>query len=1361
MKRRVFLKKTSTAGLAALVTPAGIVTLRQPAALAAASFAEAFINPPNTARAQVWWHWMNGNVTADGITRDLEAMKAIGLGGFQNFDAGTGIPKGPVVYLSPEWLSLKKHAMAEADRLGLEFTMHNCPGWSSSGGPWITPELAMQEVTWSEHYLTGGQPVSVKLLTPAHKLDYYRDVAILAFPSLPGEVPLASFVSAITANDGTQRLSMEQLAGAEGVAVAATAEGKPVSVLIECKEPYEACSLTFLSKPLGKPSGGGGGFGGGPQLTLEASGNGSTFRKLSSASAGRTADDTPTLFEFPATKARYFRITSPGARQVSQLRFSGTARLADWRKKTDTTFGVMGVTPDAEAVAKTAIRLDSVVDVTTFVDQQGVLHWNAPAGQWTILRIGYTPKGELNRSAPDTGIGLECDKYNPAAIDFHINKMMESLLPMLTPMARKGKVGLLIDSYEVGMQNWTAQFPQAFQQRMGYSLLRYLPTLTGRLVNDADTTERFLWDFRRVLADLMADHYYGRFTELCHQHGFIAYTEPYDRGPMEEMQVGARVDVNMGEFWHGLSSVFQNNWTMRRTTKLAASIAHINGKLPGGGTPDNPQVVGAEAFTGEPESARWQEYPFGMKALGDRMFTQGLNRVIFHRYAHQPHPTAMPGMTMGPWGIHFDRTTTWWKQGRPWLDYLARCQSLLQQGLFVADLAYFTGEAGNQYTKVEPHELTPTPPQGYDYDLINGETLLKRAHVQAGNLVLPDGMRYRVLVLQDHSSISLELLQKLRVFVNEGLTVVGAKPRSSLGLRGFSEGDTEFKQLANELWGPINGTTITEHRVGKGQVRWGQPIEQVLTALAIGPDVVITSQSGDAPITWIHRQIGEAQVYFLANQRRTSEEVVCTFRVSGKQPERWDANTGTITPLPVYELQAGHTHVPLSFDPSGSAFVVFRSPAQKPIQAVVKGNTPLLRTQPFPAVNRKLYAEVSNHFSISLWAKPELNVMLSPNGLMEHVKNVWTDYYAIYPPTGTELYGAGHATCGLTVGRNGIAVWERTTGMPVFRMSAPASLSGWNHVVLVYKEGVPAIYLNGRLLQQGKAGEHTVHPGIGQAYLRDGASYYNGDMTEPQLHTNVLTEAQIQQLATQNRPQNRVSPEVELATDGKKGLLFWQNGQYTLRDAAGRATALAVSGLAEPMELSGSWQVRFPPNLGAPDQLTLARLIPLNTHEQDGVKHFSGTATYTKTIQLPAAWLAKRVWLDLGRVEVLATVSVNGKPLGTLWKRPYRMDITDALKAGTNTLEIGVTNLWPNRLIGDEQLPDPDTFTPGAGAGGFASLSNGAIVALPAWYKEGKPKPADGRITFTTWKHYNKDSPLLDSGLIGPVVLHTAELKLL
>ncbi len=1379
MKRRDFLKSTSAAGLVTIITPTGIVEAftRQ----ATGSLDAGFANAPMASWPQTWWHWMNGNVTKEGITLDLEAMKRIGVGGFQNFDAGTLIPKGPIVYLSPEWIELKKHAIKEADRLGMEFTMHNCPGWSSSGGPWITPELNMQQVTTSEAFFTGGQQISTVLPKPTAKLNFYKDVYVFAFPSLSGERDMKDLVAAVTANNAPA--DIKKITGEDVSGIELTAEpGKPGLLQLEFKEPYDARLISVTGNIIAAPGaapgagpgvggapagpGGPGGAPGGPggapaQLfILEASDDGNSYRRVATLAGGGgggfggggggggAAAPTTTNTSFEPVKAKYFRLSSTQGRRITKINFSGASRVPNWMAKANFTNGSETPNPVTNIPAGSIINPDTVVDLTANMDKDGKLTWNAPAGNWTVVRFGHTANGTQNRSAPDTGIGLECDKYSKEAIDFHFNKMMENLIPALGSMGAKGKVGLLIDSYEVGMQNWTPTFPAEFKKRKGYDLVKYLPTFTGRVVGSLDISDRFLWDIRRTNADLMADNYYGRFAELCRQNKIISYTEPYDRGPMEEMQIGSRVDVNMGEFWNGLSTQFQNNYTMRRTTKLAASIVHINGK----------KVVGAEAFTGEATSAKWQEHPFMMKTLGDKMYTQGLNRVIFHRYAHQPHPTALPGMTMGPWGIHFDRTNTWWEPGKAWMAYMGRSQYLLQQGLFVADLLYFTGENSAVYTKVYPDELTPTPPQGYDYDLINAETILKRATVKNNRITLPDGMSYRVFVLQDYPQITLELLRKLKDMVGQGMTLIGNKPKGTPGLGTFADNDAEFARITTELWGNINGTSITENSVGAGKVIWGTTVRSVLEKQGIKPDFESTSLSGDAPITYIHRKIDNTEMYFLANQRRKSEELVCNFRVSGKQPELWDPSTGKITPVKIFDTVGGITRVPVQLGPGGSTFVVFRNtvPVAKRIKAIVKDSIPVLSTQLFQQRPRKSYQTVSGNFTISLWAKPELDIVLVAQNGFAGQGGQWTDYYAIYPPSGADLYGNGHETAGLTVGRNGVAIWTRGSRKPVFTLAAPVPISGLSHIAVVYKDNTPAIYVNGKMIQQGKKSEAIVHPGIGEAYLSDGASYYNGDMTEPELFTEALSDERIQQLAqAPARVEIHELPVVEIANSSKSSVLFWQNGNYSLQDSTGANTVVQVSGAGSPVELSGPWQVNFPANMGAPAQITIPELTSLHKHPEPGVKYFSGTSAYTKSINIPASSIAagKKLFLDLGRVEVIAQLKVNGKDLGILWKRPYMADISSAVKAGANTIEVKVTNLWPNRLIGDEEVAEMYKF-PKSPAG--VTIANQGLTELPDWYKQGLPKPNDGRVAFTTWKHYLKGAPLLESGLIGPVLLRTA-----
>ncbi|MFV5697817.1 glycosyl hydrolase [Flavobacterium sp. ZT3R17] len=1349
MKRRDFLKLSGSAGLITLITPTGIVHAFTPQFIS--GLENSFINPPAAARPYTMWFWMNGQVTKQGITMDLEAMKRVGIGGVFNFDAGTGIPKGPLEYLSDDWVDMKKFAIAEAERLGMAYTMHNCPGWSSSGGPWITPDISMQVVTWSESYVSGGKTINKLLPKPSHKLDYYKDVAVIAYPSLQGEGAIEELVKKVSDAKGT--IDLKKLTGnSESVII------KPIKneawLLFEFNNSYEAGYISFLTASVGYDSSS---TKAEEPILLEVSEDGLIFSLVTEIKSGSDDPLAPKgsahmiAAEFPAISGKYFRLRTTEARSYGQINFSGLKKFTDWEKRANFVYNGTG----KRAINDPGINMipsDKVIDITTNVSDDGILNWKAPQGKWTILRIGHTTNGEVNRAAPDSGIGLECDKYSKKAIDFHFSKMMDILLPVIGPMVKTGKMGLEIDSFEVGMQNWTPGFETSFEKNNGYSLLKYLPAITGRIVDSVDTTERFLWDFRRTQGDMIADNYYGRFDELCNNNGIISFIQPYDRGPMEEMQIGSRADSNMGEFWNGLSAIFQNNQTMRRTIKLAASVAHVNGQ----------SIVGAESFTSEPGSARWQEYPFHMKAVGDKAFTQGVNRMIIHRFAHQPHPTAFPGMTMGPWGIHFDRTNTWWEQGKAWLGYLWRCQALLQQGLLVADLIYFSGEDAGVYTTVNREALNPIPPFGYDYDLINAETIKKRVKIVNSRIVLPDGMNYQLFVLQDYKTITLPFLNTILDLVNQGMIMVGARPERTPGLRDYNGIEDEFQNVCDTIWGKKGEETI-DHIVGKGRVFWGQSIKQILEIVNLNPDFEVSSQSGDAPIIYIHRVIDDSQVYFIANQRRTTEEIVCTLRVNGRIPELWDAKTGTITALSVYQFIDGGIRVPLTLDPYGSIFLIFRSkPAGDSIVSVSKENVEVLGTSAFPFVQRKLYKEVTDNFTISFWVKPELDIMLGTKNYMEYVKDPWTDYHAIYPTSGKNLYGEGHATVGLTVGRNGVAVWEHGSENPVMVLAAPVSISGWSHLALVYKDGIPTVYVNGVMINKGVQQGKNIHPGIGESYLNEGGQYYNGDMTTPQLFTEDLNENKIKELASvlpnTSSKWNRI---VEPTNQVNSGLLFWENGRYQLTNNVNKKSEVSISGIGTAHTISGVWDVYFPSKMGAPEKISLPKLSSLHNHSIDGVKYFSGTAIYKNAFSIPSNEVSreKRFFLDLGRVEVLAEVIVNGKNLGILWSRPYLVDITDAIKSGVNNLEVKVTNLWPNRLIGDDFVEDSNKFKTADKGDNFAVLTTGAIETLPDWYKEGKPKPDDGRVTFTTWKHHTKDSPLLESGLIGPVVIRTGIMK--
>jgi hypothetical protein len=1342
MKRRTFIGGCA-AGTLVLVADKKL----WPQSVAATDLEAGFRVPPGSVRPKTWWHWMNGNVTADGITRDLEAMQRAGIGGFQIFQVGD-IPKGPVDYGSPEHQHLLEHAAKEADRLGLDFDIHNCPGFSSSGGPWVTPEMSMQQLVWTETFVSGGRELDVELPRPFAKRGYYRDALVLAFPSLAGEnASLQDRIQSVTSSAGpvdVGQITDGDLSG--GVEIGPDDSGQPGYLRLELAEPFEARSIAVYSAGRGRR----GPFGPGIPIVLEASDDGVQYRKVVDIVPPPTGFsgeglDAPAAASFPAVRAKVFRLVCAQERRIGEVRLSPAERIPSWPQKANFAgprgfFGNWGYRhPEtAETPAGSVIDPESVVDITGHMDAQGRLRWSAPAGEWTILRLGHTSTGVENHPSPEGGGGLECDKYSRAAMDSHFEHFFAKLLPALESLAAKGSAGALIDSYEVGFQNWTLEFPEEFEKRRGYDLRRYLPAMTGRVVGSGEVSDRFLWDVRRTQADMMADNYYGRFAELCHEHGLTAYAEPYSGGPFEEMQIGSRVDRPMGEFWVG--SGFPSD---SRTVKLAASIAHVNGQ----------PVVGAESFTGWPMFSKWQEYPYSMKARGDWMYTLGLNQYIFHRYAHQPHPDAVPGMTMGRWGSHLERTNTWWEQGAEWLGYVARCQHVLQQGLFVADLAYYTGEDAPQ-TNPSKAELEPEPPPGHDYDTVNAEAIRTRMKVEGGRIVLPDGMSYRVLVLPEKASMTLDVLRRVRDLVEQGACIVGPRPRRSPSLVGYPASDAEFRQVAAEVWGDLDGKHATRRTFGKGHVSWGQPLSGVLDELSVPPDFEYTARSTDAAVSSIHRRVGHVELYFLANRRRRSEDLVCTFRVDGKRPELWDAVSGEIAHAAIYDVEGGRVRVPVRLDPAGSVFVVFRAPVTgMHLDTITRNNAPLAGTMPFPAPESGLHRDVSGDFTVSVWVKPETDIMLpvergGPSSFLSNAN------FAIYPPAGEVAYGAGHAACGLAAGRNGVIVYERADGPPASVLVARRPLSGWTHLALVYREGAPAVYVDGVLAGEGPASGQTVHPGLGEARETDGATYFQGDMSVPKLLEGALGAGRIRELAAGGLPGPEEPPALEVASGAGPTLLFWQEGVYSLRDSNGRTSSVEVSGLGSPVELDGPWTVAFPESRGAPSEVTLAELISLHRHPEDGVKYFSGTATYRRTFTPRALASGRRLYLDLGRVEVLAQVLLNGTDLGIVWKPPYRVDITEAVRSGENALEVRVTNLWPNRLIGDEQLPPENEY--GEDPMAALGMTGAAIQNLPEWYAQGRPKPPGGRVTFTTWKHYDKDSPLLASGLLGPVRLRAA-----
>lgn len=730
------------------------------------------------------------------------------------------------------------------------------------------------------------------------------------------------------------------------------------------------------------------------------------------------------------------------------------------------------------------IALESVVDLARKMDAGGKLVWDVPAGQWSVLRFGHSATGTW-----------ALDHLSIEAFD---RRWEQTILPLVRGMNDAERAGLRFiecDSYEGGAETWTARFPEEFRRRRGYDILPWLPALAGRVIGDKGQSARFERDYRLTISDLFADNHYARHTARAKEAGlrFCAEAAGPWQSQTDVLKSLARCDVAMGEFW--MPGTHRGTGDSRRfLLRDAAAATH------GYGTGE----VFCEAFTAGHDA--WEESPFRMKPCADQAYCDGLTRPCIHGYSLSPWTNGEPGVVYAV-GVYVNRHVTWWPQSHAFFDYLARCSFLSRQGLFVADVAYFTGESiGRQYPRKESLDAL-IPPNSrsrgpYDYDHVNSEILLTRMSVRDGRIVLPDGMAYRLLLLDDHEALSVPVLRKIAAMVEEGATVSGTPPREPFGLK---DDPQESAALIARLWGPKKDEKSGEHALGKGKVIWGKPALQVLADLGVSPDFECRGVSPQGRIDWIHRQTADADIYYVASLWQPVEQIECVFRVSGKAPELWDPVTGATREAGNFHLENGHTVVPLRLDACGSVFVVFRKPTS--------------------ATNRA-------------------------------GKN-WHEYHSL-------------------------------------------------------------------------------------------------------------------------------------------------------------------------QQIDGPWTVRFNPEwfypkpAGVEDaRMVFEKLDDWTQHHEPAVKYYSGRAVYEKECRIATVPSGGRLFLDLGSVNNLADARVNGRDLGVLWMPPFRIDVTDAIHAGVNHLEIGVVNLWPNRLTGDTFLPEAQ------------------------------------RRTRTNMVKYTQSSQLLPSGLLGPVAIQT------
>jgi (4-O-methyl)-D-glucuronate---lignin esterase len=1100
---------------ACLVLPAQISQTSSPTALM-----QGFQDPPNGARPRVWWHWMNGNISEDGIKLDLDWMHRVGLGGVTIFEGAIRTPQvvpHRLIYMTPDWKKAFDYAVTDAHSKGMEVSIASSPGWSETGGPWVQPAHGMKKLVWSATRVQGGQPFTGtiahppqndgtfqdfsvpgrmgadgKIVTPPQ---YYADVAVIAYKIPAGEEPQSALDPHVTSSGGSANVPALSDGDVQNVALDLPAApvgghswvqfdyGHPQTiqaVTLAC--PTDIISVFGDNTPSFPPQ-------------IEAGDDGIHFRKIADIPFTSIVQSTAS---FNAVTDRYFRVvftTNSDTRRperdfkITELVLHSGARTNQWEKRAG-----YANAPDFYAITDPSVAPQSIVspsdviDLTSKMQPDDTLNWTPPPGKWMILRFGYSLTGHENGPAPAEATGLEVDKLNRTDVKDYLDHYLQMYANTVGSgmMGKQGISYLTTDSIEVGPQNWTNDMFSDFQRLRGYDMRPWLPALTGVIIKSTYDTDRFLWDFRRTIGQLLAENHYGEIAADLHAHGMRYYSEALEmhRPSLGNgMEMRSYADVPMGAMWtyHAEGP----NPTYLADLRGAASDSHIYGQ----------NLVGAESVTSRGPAWSWS--PNSLKHIADLEFDLGVNRFEIHESTHQPVPDMAPGLTLGPYGLWFNRNQTWANDAGPWVTYLARCSYLLQQGHYAADVAYFYGQEG-PLTAVFGWKKATDLPSGYAFDFVNSDIILHKLSFKDGRLVTPGGTSYRILYLGGRSNrMTLPVLRQIAGFVSQGAILIGDKPNDSPSL---ADNEAEFHRLADKIWGKTSRTNPFIRKYGKGRVYSGMSANEVLAALKVPEDFSYTKPQLGTKLRFVHRKLDNGDLYFVDNRKNRAEDLAATFRVSGFAPELWDPATGTSRPA-TYHIADGRTTVSLHLDAYGTVFVVFLRPT-----------TAASFTAPAPEV--------------------------------------------------------------------------------------------------------------------------TPIPGLDQS-------------------------------------------------------------------------------------LNHNWSVSFQPCRGAPAKMQFTNLTSWTDNSNYGVKYFSGTATYSKSIDIPADILkpGAHLWLTLGNVENIARIEINGKPVGIAWKAPFKVDVTNAIKPGANQFTIEVTNLWVNRLIGDQQ----------------------------SW--------ALKKYAFTDFTPYKADSPLLTSGLLGPLHL--------
>ncbi|MCQ2163152.1 MAG: hypothetical protein MJY86_07735 [Bacteroidales bacterium] len=853
-----------------------------------------FQNPPAEARPQVWWHWMNGNITKDGIYKDIMWMKNSGIGGFHHFDAALDIGQiveKRLIYMDEGWKDAFRYAISLADSLDLPVTIASSPGWSSTGGPWVTPEDAMKKLVWRTVRVNGGSHVGIDLPagydipgfylnygSPASKARWYKDIAVMAV-RVPDEDMTLSEMGAKVCSDADA--SLETLTDDD-----IQTKVKASWVCYSFDKPQTFRSVTLVDQrervwwrgELADMS-----------AVLEVSDDGKTFREVTRIPSSTAHAQVVT---FPETTARHFRLSYPQPSVIYEYSLSTMNRvmLAPEKAAFSSPYDLRNFkTPECKGI-------EAPVDLTSFV-KDGRLEWDAPEGKWVIYRFGASLTGKQNHPAPPEATGLEVDKLNPDAWTGYFRKYLDMYKEASGGLlGERGIQYLLTDSYEAQAQNWTNGLEDFFKEQNGYELRPWLPALAGLIIGDSEQTERFLWDFRMTLGRLFAANY-SRINDIVEEYGMKGrYTEAHENGKvfvMDGMEIKKTAQIPMSATWvpYKIVSGSQGNMAIA-DVRESASVSHLYGQ----------KIVACESLTTPGWNQRAYTFcPENLKPTIDQEFAAGVNLVVVHDSAHQPCDDKVPGLGLLSYGQWFNRHETWAPMASCWVDYMARTSYLLQQGRFKGDILVYYGE--DSAICAEYGLQQPVLPSGYAYDYINPGCLLE-LEVKGGKLVAPSGSSYEVLCLGKNSDImSVSVLRKLEQLASKGVRIAGTAPTT---LASNVDSKEEFDALVGSIW-------------NSGRSNVYASVDQALASVP---------KDCEAPfsVDFVHRDLGKTQVYWVSNRSDEALKADLSFRVDGLKPWLWHAETGAVEEVS-YKVVDGRVFVSLDMLAHDAVFVVFSGKA--------------------------------------------------------------------------------------------------------------------------------------------------------------------------------------------------------------------------------------------------------------------------------------------------------------------------------------------------------------------------------------------------------------------------------------------------